>query len=171
MVLNKINRCEFVDKLKSNIPITRMLISRFCAVKVEFYSRDCVYKYGGVLPIQYPHRVEHKSLWTMAVFPSISLLLLLLSWTAQQTLSNPMMTPGKATTATPRPRVPCEKTACTCEEVGCMYKVGALPADGFNIRGSTSTWTASAFLAKYEECKSSMKKEGNDIDKIKCPEN
>ena len=118
--------------------------------------------------IHNPHRVEHKSLWTMAVYPTISLLLLL-SWTAQQTLSNPMMTLGGATTPNPRQRVPCVKTACTCEEIGCMYQVGALPADGFYIRGTTSPWTDYAFVAKYEECKSYLEKEGNDIEQIKCP--
>ena len=53
----------------------------------------------------------------MSVYPTISLLLVLLSWTAQQTLSSPMMTHGGPT----RPKLQCEKMECTCEEIGCMY--------------------------------------------------
>ena len=56
-------------------------------------------------------------------------------------------------------------------ELVCIFQVGALPADGFSIRGSTSPWTDAAFVTKYEECKSDMKKEGNDIEKVKCPKN
>ena len=49
-----------------------------------------------------------------------------------------------------------------------MYKSGALPEDKFNILGSTSPWTEATFPAKYEECKSKMEKEGEDVEKIKC---
>jgi len=52
---------------------------------------------------------------------------------------------------------------------GVQGGMGAIPADRYSIRGSTSPWTDDAFVAKYEECKSEMKKEGNDIEKAKCP--
>jgi len=76
--------------------------------------------------------------------------------------SNPKMTPGDK-------RLPCEKTECTCEEVRCITKEKAFPADGFYIRGSTSPWTDDSFLAKFGECESEMKKEGKDIHKVPCP--
>merc|ERR1711971_1295145 len=76
---------------------------------------------------------------------------------------------AKATTAAPRPRVACKKWECTCKEVGCMYEARALPKD---CPSGGMVWNDKNFVAKFEECKKMMEKEGNDISqygKIKCP--
>ena len=98
----------------------------------------------------------------MAVYPTI-FFLVLLSWTAQQTVSSPMMTPGGGE---PRPRVACKEKECTCKEIGCMYFDGALPKDCPSM-----VWTEKNFLAKFDECKKMMEKEGKDtaqFGEIKC---
>ena len=115
----------------------------------------------------------------MAVYHTI-FLLVLLSWTAQHTLSSPMMTdaggepepePITTTTPNPRQRIPCKETECTCDEIFCMWNDGAIPADGYYIRGSTNPWSDDAFLDKYGECKSDMGKEDEDVEKMQCPKN
>ena len=115
----------------------------------------------------------------MAVYPTI-FLLVLLSWTAQHTRSNPMMTDAGGepepehitTTPNPRQRIPCKETECSCDEIFCMWNARAIPADGFYIRGSTNPWTDDAFKAKYCECKSDMGKEDEeDVEKMQCPKN
>ena len=101
-----------------------------------------------------------------SVYPTI-FLLVLLSWTAQQAVSSPMMTPGAGElTPSPRSRVSCKEKECSCEEIGCMYFDGALPKDCPSM-----VWTEKNFLAKFDECKKMMEKEGKDtaqFGEIKC---
>ena len=137
----------------------------------------------------------------MAVYPTIALLLLL-SWTAQQTVSSPaepsggdpysVTSPrrrlyckewectceevgckpsrGKAkATKSPRQRVDCKEKLCTCKEVGCMYEARVLPRD---CPYGKMIWNDIKFVAKFDECKQMMEKEGKDTSqfgKIKCP--
>ena len=100
------------------------------------------------------------------MYPTI-FLLVLISWTAQQTVCSPMMTPGAGEpTPSPRPRVACKEKECSCEEIGCMYFDGALPKDCPSM-----VWTEKNFLAKFDECKKMMEKEGKDtaqFGEIKC---
>ena len=107
----------------------------------------------------------------MAVYPTIALLVLL-SWTAQQTVSSPMMKSAgeePMSTKSPRQRVDCKEKLCTCKEVGCMYEARVLPKD---CPYGRMIWNDIKFVAKFDECKQMMEKEGKDTSqfgKIKCP--
>ena len=79
--------------------------------------------------------------------------------------------PEPTTKPNPRQRVPCKEKVCTCEEIFCIKLAGAIPADGYYIRGSTNPWTDIAFMVKYGECKCEIGKEEEDIEKMKCPKN
>ena len=162
MVVNQISMRELFHRFKSNIPISRMLTvtpsPAFALWKLKFTAMtECINMEVSLLSTSSRAEISLNDGISVSYYlPSCSSFLDGSTNRLQPSGGKPMarLTPWQRV-------VYCVENKCTCDKIGCIYEAEAL-----------WVWTRTNFMAKFNECKKMMEREGKDssqFGKIKCP--